>query len=58
MRNVDQWNAIAEMLGNLIAKYADVLDIDSISDTNNNSNIIICEDEKIINNNIEKNENI
>ena len=58
MRNVDQWNAIAEMLGNLIAKYADVLDIGSISDTNNNSNIIICEDEKIINNNIEKNENI
>ena len=58
MRNTDQWSAIAEMLGNLIAKYADVLDIDSISDTNNNSNIIICEDEKIINNNIEKNENI
>lgn len=58
MRNVDQWNAIAEMLGNLIAKYADVLDIDSISDTNNNSNIIIDESEKIINNNIEKNENI
>lgn len=58
MRNVDQWNAIAEMLGNLIAKYADVLDIDSISDTNNNSNIIIDESEKIINNNIDKKENI
>ena len=47
MRNTDQWSAIAEMLGNLIAKYADVLNIDSISETNSNSNIKTSEDAKI-----------
>jgi len=31
LRNTDQWSAIATMLGNLIAKYADELDIGSIS---------------------------
>ena len=32
MRNDNEWNAFANLLGNLIAKYADVLDIDSLPD--------------------------
>ena len=28
----DEWSAFAEMLGSLIAKYYDVLDIDSLQD--------------------------
>ena len=28
----DEWSAFADMLGNLIAKYYDVLDIDSLPD--------------------------
>ena len=42
MRNVDEWSAFANLLGNLIAKYADVLDIDSLPDP-----IIPSEDTKI-----------
>ena len=58
MRNTDQWSAIAEMLGNLIAKYADVLNIDSISETNSNSNIKTSEDAKILSQTIESDNNI
>lgn len=55
MRKVDQWSVIAEMLGNLIAKYADVLDIDSMSDANVKANIKNYEDkENIYNKSIEK----
>lgn len=32
MRNDNEWSAFANLLGNLIAKYADVLDIDSLPD--------------------------
>lgn len=32
MRNDNEWGAFANLLGNLIAKYADVLDIDSLPD--------------------------
>lgn len=32
MRNVNEWSAFANLLGNLIAKYADVLDVDSLPD--------------------------
>ena len=32
MRNDNEWGAFANVLGNLIAKYADVLDIDSLPD--------------------------
>ena len=32
MRNDNEWSAFANLLGNLIAKYADVLDIDSSPD--------------------------
>ena len=32
MKNVDEWSTFANLLGNLIAKYADVLDIDSLPD--------------------------
>ena len=32
MKNVDEWSIFANLLGNLIAKYADVLDIDSLPD--------------------------
>lgn len=56
MRNTDQWSAIAEMLGNLIAKYAEVLDIDTMSE--NNSNKKVNEDLKITNKTIENNTNI
>ena len=42
LRNVDEWSAFANLLGNLIAKYADVLDIDSLPDP-----IIPSEDTKI-----------
>lgn len=45
MSRVDQWDNFAEMLGNLIAKYANVLDIDSIQDVDAQSNIT---DEKIM----------
>ncbi len=59
MKNVDQWGIIAEMLGNLIAKYADVLDIDSMSGTDVNSNITNREvKEKIFNESIEECKNI
>ncbi len=59
MKNVDQWGTIAEMLGNLIAKYADVLDIDSMSGTDVNSNITNREvKEKIFNESIEECKNI
>ncbi len=54
MRNDNEWSAFANLLGNLIAKYADVLDIDSLPDP-----IIISEDTKtneIDNTNFEKNE--
>lgn len=34
MKNVDEWDALANLLGNLIAKYADVLDLDSLPDPN------------------------
>ena len=30
MKNVDEWSGLSELLSNLIAKYADVLDIDSM----------------------------
>lgn len=30
MKNADEWSGLSELLSNLIAKYADVLDIDSI----------------------------
>lgn len=39
MNRVDQWSNFAELLGNLIAKYADVLDIDSMKNTDTKSNI-------------------
>ncbi len=59
MKNVDQWGTIAEMLGNLIAKYADVLDIDSMSGTDVNSNITNHEvKEKNFNESIEECKNI
>ena len=32
LRNDNEWSAFANLLGNLIAKYADVLDIDSLPD--------------------------
>ena len=32
LRNDNEWGAFANLLGNLIAKYADVLDIDSLPD--------------------------
>ena len=32
VRNDNEWSAFANLLGNLIAKYADVLDIDSLPD--------------------------
>lgn len=32
MRNDNEWSTFANLLGNLIAKYADVLDIDSLPD--------------------------
>lgn len=32
MRNDNEWSSFANLLGNLIAKYADVLDIDSLPD--------------------------
>ena len=32
MRNDNEWSAFANLLGNLIAKYADVLDIDALPD--------------------------
>ena len=32
MKNVDEWSIFANLLGNLIAKYADVLDVDSLPD--------------------------
>ena len=32
MKNVDEWSTFANLLGNLIAKYADVLNIDSLPD--------------------------
>ena len=32
MRNDNEWSAFANLLGNLIAKYADVLDIDLLPD--------------------------
>ena len=32
LRNDNEWSAFATLLGNLIAKYADVLDIDSLPD--------------------------
>ena len=32
MRNDNEWSAFANLLGNLIAKYADVLYIDSLPD--------------------------
>ena len=32
MKNVDEWSTFANLLGNLIAKYTDVLDIDSLPD--------------------------
>jgi len=54
LRNDNEWSAFANLLGNLIAKYADVLDIDSLPDP-----IIISEDTKtneIDNTNFEKNE--
>ena len=34
MKNVDEWDALANLLGNLIAKYANVLDLDSMPDPN------------------------
>lgn len=37
MKKYDEFNAFAEILGNLIAKYADVLDFDSIQEQNFNS---------------------
>ena len=30
MKDVDQWNGLSDLLANLIAKYAEVLDIDSM----------------------------
>lgn len=54
MRNDNEWSAFANLLGNLIAKYADVLDIDSLPDP-----VIPSEDTKtneIDNTNFEKNE--
>ena len=32
MKNVDEWSKLANLLGNLIAKYADELDVDSLPD--------------------------
>lgn len=32
MKNVDKWSSFANLLGNLIAKYSDVLDIDPLPD--------------------------
>lgn len=32
MKNVDEWSIFANLLGNLIAKYADDLDVDSLPD--------------------------
>ena len=55
MRKVDQWSTMAEMLGNLIAKYADVLNIDSMTDENIKANIKNNEDkENIYKKSIEK----
>lgn len=48
MRNADQWSNLAEMLSNLIAKYADVLDIDKMSEPDMKSNIDKDENDKII----------
>ncbi len=30
MKDVDQWNGLSDLLANLIAKYAEILDIDSM----------------------------
>lgn len=30
MKNVDEWSGLSALLSNLIAKYADVLDLDSM----------------------------
>ena len=30
MKNADEWSGLSELLSNLIAKYADALDIDSM----------------------------
>ena len=54
LRNDNEWSAFANLLGNLIAKYADVLDIDSLPDP-----VIPSEDTKtneIDNTNFETNE--
>ena len=32
MNNIDEWGALAEFLSNMIAKYSDVLEIDSMPD--------------------------
>lgn len=35
--NGDEWNGLSKLLSNLIAKYADVLDIDSLPDPKSDS---------------------
>lgn len=37
MKNVDEWSGFSELLSNLIAKYADVLDIDSMPNPESSS---------------------
>ena len=37
MKNVDEWSGFSELMSNLIAKYADVLDIDSMPDPKSTS---------------------
>ena len=32
MKNIDEWSSLANFLSNVIAKYADVLDFDSMPD--------------------------
>ena len=32
LNNIDEWGALAEFLSNMIAKYSDVLEIDSMPD--------------------------
>lgn len=32
MKNADEWSGLSELISNLIAKYADILDIDSMPD--------------------------